>query len=250
MNDILDKAARLGFRLAPLQWNTGTPANPETGWTAKTLVGLYVILNGNWLGPQPTNDGWHSYPDDDAAKVAVAGDVARRLFAAMEFNDVPFPPAYGWETLPVDDQYELARRIAANCGYVLAPEPSIQDAEDFDADLSEAALQLARLPGSFIAMPLDDGAGMFSVRVDVLKRAVQAARAAGVDQRPRVVLSGYRVIPPGADVRKPKGYPFPGQVRAAFLNRAGELRYVVEATGAGYAGMLHIYSPGQIEAAP
>lgn len=50
----------------------------------------------------------------------------------------------------------------------------------------------------------------------------------------------------GTPVQKWQGYPFPGQVRAAFTNRAGELRYVIEATGAEYAGMLHIFSPAQL----
>lgn len=52
----------------------------------------------------------------------------------------------------------------------------------------------------------------------------------------------------GDKVRKPKGYPFPGEVRAVFLTKSGKLRYVVEATGEDYEGMLHIFSPEQIEA--
>jgi hypothetical protein len=50
----------------------------------------------------------------------------------------------------------------------------------------------------------------------------------------------------GTPVVKHIGYPFPGEIRAAFTNRAGELRYVVEATGAGYLGMLHIFAPNQL----
>lgn len=50
----------------------------------------------------------------------------------------------------------------------------------------------------------------------------------------------------GDAVVKASGYRFPGEVRAAFTNRAGEVRYVVEATGADYAGMLHIFSPDQL----
>jgi len=53
-------------------------------------------------------------------------------------------------------------------------------------------------------------------------------------------------MPVGSRVRKHSGYPFPGEVRAAFTNRAGDLRYVVEATGADYVGMLHIFSPAQL----
>lgn len=45
-----------------------------------------------------------------------------------------------WDALSCDDQFALARRIAANVGYVLVPEPSIQDAEDAAAeDQSPAA---------------------------------------------------------------------------------------------------------------
>lgn len=51
----------------------------------------------------------------------------------------------------------------------------------------------------------------------------------------------------GCKVVKPKGYPFPGEVRAAFANKAGETRYVVESELA--PGMLHIFAPSQIEAA-
>lgn len=51
----------------------------------------------------------------------------------------------------------------------------------------------------------------------------------------------------GTPVRKVKGYPFPGEVRCVLTTRAGAIRYVVEATGPDYAGMLHIFSPDQIE---
>lgn len=51
----------------------------------------------------------------------------------------------------------------------------------------------------------------------------------------------------GTSVRKTSGYPFPGEVRAVFTNKKGDTRYVVEATGPDYAGMLHIFSPAQIE---
>lgn len=53
----------------------------------------------------------------------------------------------------------------------------------------------------------------------------------------------------GLAVRKVKGYPFPGEIRSVFKTRAGVVRYVVEATGEAYAGMLHIFSPDQIAAA-
>ncbi|MGN6769770.1 MAG: hypothetical protein ACTHJQ_07995 [Rhizobiaceae bacterium] len=50
----------------------------------------------------------------------------------------------------------------------------------------------------------------------------------------------------GDPVIKHTGYPFPGEVRAVFMTVAGKLRYVVEATGPDYAGMLHIFSPEQL----
>lgn len=49
----------------------------------------------------------------------------------------------------------------------------------------------------------------------------------------------------GQKVCKPKGYPFPGEVRALFTNRHGEARLVVESTV--LPGMLHIFSPTQVE---
>lgn len=51
----------------------------------------------------------------------------------------------------------------------------------------------------------------------------------------------------GDKVRKPKGYSFPGEVRAVFTNRAGDTRYVVERDLA--PGMLHIFAPSQLEKA-
>lgn len=54
--------------------------------------------------------------------------------------------------------------------------------------------------------------------------------------------SGWTV---GDAVRKPKGYPYPGEIRAVFTNRAGDVRLVVESDLA--PGMLHIFSPTQVE---
>ena len=50
----------------------------------------------------------------------------------------------------------------------------------------------------------------------------------------------YRV---GDKVVKPRGYPFPGTVVAAFIVAGGQ-RYVVESELA--PGMLHIFSPSQL----
>lgn len=54
----------------------------------------------------------------------------------------------------------------------------------------------------------------------------------------------------GTSVQKVSGYSFPGEIRAVFTTRAGKVRYVVEATGREYAGMLHIFSPEQIASMP
>lgn len=58
-----------------------------------------------------------------------------------------------------------------------------------------------------------------------------------------------RVFGIGDNVRKVLGYPYPGEVRAVFTNRAGEVRYVVEATGDDYGGMLHIFDGDRLEPA-
>lgn len=53
------------------------------------------------------------------------------------------------------------------------------------------------------------------------------------------------IWPVTTHVIKPEGYPFPGEVRAVFWNKAGELRYVVESDAA--PGLMHIFSPIQLE---
>ena len=50
----------------------------------------------------------------------------------------------------------------------------------------------------------------------------------------------------GQRVRKVKGYPFDATVVAVFANLAGETRLVCESTL--IPGMLHIFSPAQMEA--
>ena len=50
----------------------------------------------------------------------------------------------------------------------------------------------------------------------------------------------------GDQVVKQTGYSFPGEVRAVVITRAGRTRYVVEATGVGYDGMLHIFNSEQL----
>jgi hypothetical protein len=63
----------------------------------------------------------------------------------------------------------------------------------------------------------------------------------------RVADIRYDVLGIGTPVVKVTGYPFPGEVRAVFLTTKGELRYVIEASGEAYAGLLHIFNPEQIE---
>jgi hypothetical protein len=55
-------------------------------------------------------------------------------------------------------------------------------------------------------------------------------------------------LPVNTPVEKVGGYPFPGTVVAAFHTLAGSERFVVEATGEHYAGMLHIFNGGQLRA--
>lgn len=62
-------------------------------------------------------------------------------------------------------------------------------------------------------------------------------------------MNGRPKFRQGERVRKPQGYPFPGEIRAIFTTKAGKWRYVVEATGAGYAGMLHIFDGDRLEPA-
>lgn len=53
----------------------------------------------------------------------------------------------------------------------------------------------------------------------------------------------------GDDVQKVSGYKFYGTIVAVFETILGETRYVVEATGDGYEGMLHIYNGNQLKLA-
>jgi hypothetical protein len=56
-------------------------------------------------------------------------------------------------------------------------------------------------------------------------------------------------FPPGTKVEKATGYQFPGVVVAAFRTLAGEERYVIECTVPEVKGMLHIYTPKQLQVA-
>jgi hypothetical protein len=48
-------------------------------------------------------------------------------------------------------------------------------------------------------------------------------------------------------VKKRNGYSFPGLIVSVFRTTSGETRYVVEATGEEYKGMLHIFNGDQLE---
>lgn len=50
----------------------------------------------------------------------------------------------------------------------------------------------------------------------------------------------------GQSVVKKEGYNYPGEVVCVFRNKIGQIRYVVEATGVGYEGMLHIFNGDQL----
>lgn len=70
-----------------------------------------------------------------------------------------------------------------------------------------------------------------------------------VDRQP--VAEGVDIprLPVGTQVNKVLGYPFPGAVVSAFHTLSGQERFVVEATGADYLGMLHIFNGDQLRAA-
>lgn len=63
-----------------------------------------------------------------------------------------------------------------------------------------------------------------------------------------LTIEGTRYLV-GRRVQKTKGYPFPGEIRSVFTNRNGDIRFVVEATHPEYSGMLHIFSPEQLDVA-
>lgn len=55
------------------------------------------------------------------------------------------------------------------------------------------------------------------------------------------------IIKHGDKVSKVKGYKFPGVVVSVFKTTGGDTRYVVEATGKKYVGMLHIFNGEQLK---
>jgi len=51
----------------------------------------------------------------------------------------------------------------------------------------------------------------------------------------------------GDRVKKLSGYEYPGFIVSVFTNRAGAVRYVVEADHPAFSGMLHIFNGDQLE---
>ncbi len=54
----------------------------------------------------------------------------------------------------------------------------------------------------------------------------------------------------GDRVKKRAGYAYPGFIVSVFTNRAGAVRYVVEADHPSFTGMLHIFNGDQLELSP
>lgn len=79
----------------------------------------------NYPGPDTIigDPKWHAPKIFRAARHAL-----RRLPHEAEGSAKaePFNTGAGWENLSCDDQYDLARRIASNVGYVLVAEPEIE----------------------------------------------------------------------------------------------------------------------------
>lgn len=78
------------------------------------------------------------------------------------------------------------------------------------------------------------------VEVDKLLQKKRRKLGLGVGYEKNRYVVGDKVV-------KREGYKYPGEVRAVFWTRAGNVRYVIEATGDAYAGMLHIFSELQIQ---
>lgn len=66
-------------------------------------------------------------------------------------------------------------------------------------------------------------------------------------------LSAFSATPPkfkvGDNVRKSKGYKFPGSVRSVYTTLEGETRYVVQLVCDGVGGLQHIFNEEQLERA-
>ena len=87
---------------------------------------------------------------------------------------------------------------------------------------------------------------------EMVRRAMESGEPQPIDWSPPANLQASGVdisrLPIGTPVEKVGGYPFPGTVVAAFHTLEGNERFVVEATGEAYQGMLHIFNGGQLRA--
>jgi hypothetical protein len=101
------------------------------------------------------------------------------------------------------------------------------------------------LDRDLVADPDSETTAKAAAQADFEQR-IRSALTAQSEPAPPAVPDGCLSV--GHQVTKTTGYPFPGEVRAVFKTRAGLVRYVIEATGEDYAGMLHIFSPGQLAA--
>lgn len=115
-------------RVKALEWVQDNKPTDDI-WRASTGTGMYRIWGNDSYWFFDHNYWGHGKAASfDEAKAAVQAHFDAATRSAL----VPPPPQTdrGWENLSCDDQYTLARQIAANVGYVLTPEPSIQEAED------------------------------------------------------------------------------------------------------------------------
>jgi len=93
------------------------------------------------------------------------------------------------------------------------------------------------------AMTVDDASVWEGVRLPAYRMGATQVAAKATRPAP---ISPYSV---GDPVVKVTGYPFLGKIVAIFSTSAGHVRYVVEATGSDYLGMLHIFNGEQIASA-
>ncbi|SMF65462.1 hypothetical protein SAMN02982989_3362 [Xaviernesmea oryzae] len=83
---------------------------------------------------------------------------------------------------------------------------------------------------------------------DLQRQWDEAVKAS--DRSPQQQTEGVDIprFPVGTPVTKVLGYPFPGTVVSTFHTLSGQERFVVEATGEAYRGMLHIFNGDQLRA--
>ena len=78
-------------------------------------------------------------------------------------------------------------------------------------------------------------AAIYAEKLQEIFKVIQGAKLPGQD------------FAMGDRVEKVDGYLFPGIVKSAFKNEAGQWRYVVECTVPETKGMLHIYNAKQLK---